>query len=310
MREMHAGIPHALYVIVIRCCLVVPLIGAAIACGSSEPLPVWEESNVATSISTTTGSGAGTACWFKGSHVQIRANMSLGSTIDGASEDAARLAALQQAAAAWNTELAAVGANITIDVVGSSSPPSAASAGKLSLACKTPEGHQVSTRTKSPPPDGVSTAGFSHDADGPGYSASSNLSEPLIETILTRTSGSGFVSEVDVVFHTHDSSCKALPWSFRGPRPDHYDFQSAALHAMGHALGVDHVGGGVMQPTLALGASAQISASDRASLRTLYENCRAGALGGGTASSSGSNSSSSSSGIPETPRPGDAGVVK
>lgn len=295
----------------------------ATACGSS-PLPA--NADVASAINGTGPSGAGgsTGCWIPETQIEIYANMNVAPALDPNGQGAARLAALQAAAAAWNAELTAIDSKVRIAILDASTQRpiktgkswNAAATG-LESRCKESSkegGQSISDRRFNA--NGVSAASFLENTNGPGYSTStaakSISADALAETSVAR-GATGYFAEVDVIFHTHDNTCAQLPWHFDGTSPlgaTDYDFQSVALHELGHVLGLDHQApdnaNNAMRLGFAPGSRYAIGVNERNALAALYEGCGvagSGAGGGSGLSSSGAPDTGNYGPIPEIPKP-------
>jgi hypothetical protein len=216
-----------------------------------------------------------------------------------------RFAAFSAAAAAWNQELMLLGSPVQIQVVSTAmqQPPAGGdfAADWAGVMCTdntsdavprnayyhdflVPDGHHA---------NGTSTGSFGHPVpmaapprpNGPGWTGNqkplgSDVGMDILAETLTAPppGGMGNLTEADIVFHTHfleNMNCSLIPWTV-GAQVGFFDFQSVALHELGHALGLGHLGpdnnvpGNVMRPSIRDGQVLSINALERNALAALY----------------------------------------
>jgi hypothetical protein len=253
------------------------------------------------------------ACWA--GPVTINANTLLDGVLDplATPNDAragarARLVALQTAAAEWNAVLATIGAaagvNIIVAPVGDPDVGDQPTGAPLDFALD--QGAPTCPTALSPlflgdftgghahHPNGQSTASFAHgDVNKllPGWTVSTQngvssyegadvdvLAETAVDPLVFPGVLAGRIVEADIGFHTHDSDCSRIPWSFNGAKPATYDYYSVALHEMGHALGLAHLvdpngAPNAMAATLHMNTEARITQVEIDALGALYAFC-------------------------------------
>lgn len=247
--------------------------------------------------------GATNLCW-RGAFT-FYYNPTLDAVLDGvpaAWNAAARLNAVMMAANGWNNALAAVNSPVRINVVPTQAQPPPVTgqfaADWSNVLCMdgmamvnvynrdflAPDGHHPNMfntgsfghpvmMAPAPRPNGV---GWTGKTKGP---SSLTDVEVLAETLTNPAlPAGGFISEADVIFHTHfldNMNCSRVPWTI-GAQLGRYDFQSVALHELGHTLGLDHIApdgntpGNVMRPAIFTNETLAINAAERAAIQAMY----------------------------------------
>lgn len=222
----------------------------------------------------------------------------------------ARRTAFQQAVADWNAALAAVGAPLVLNLVFDDAAWAIEQSGQYCSDLQSPFTDVFTDFRGSHYNDGasqVSTGLNPGDANldpgsqplGAGWllpsvfvSGDTTTGVVAIDQALAANknkfdSGNpSLIIESDIAWYTHthyepagfDPACPRTSWDFRmagGPDANRYDFYSAMLHAVGHALGIGHqtadeTGNNVMQVTLGKGQRRAIGAKELACLCARY----------------------------------------